>query len=98
MASGIWQWVLRACLSIAGLLLVVGMGYLTSWAMQTANPLRSELLVGSALALTIGFQFALVAVAIARWHDRILSKRIVWTSYIVFAAIVALALTVAGVH
>lgn len=98
MASTVWQWIFRACLSIAGLLLAVGIGYLAAWTAQTANPLRRELLVGSGLALSIGWQFSLVSVAIASWKHQDFLKRVAWTAYIVFWAISALVLFVAVLH
>ena len=98
MASTVSQWIFRVYLSIAGPLLAVGIGYLASWTAQRANPLRSELLVGSAIALTIGWQFSLVSVVIGSWKHRDFSNRAVWTAYIVFGAISALVLIVAVLH
>ena len=98
MASTIWQWIFRVCLSIGGLLLAVGIGYLAWWTTQTANPLRNELLEGSAFALSIGWQFSLVSVAIASWKHRDFSNRVAWTGYFVFGAISALVLIAAVLH
>ena len=89
MAASTWQWVFRGCLSIAGLLLGVGIWYLASWAARTAEPLHSEKLAIATLVLFFGFQFSLVAVAMARWKRGALSNHIAWTAYVVFGAIVA---------
>jgi hypothetical protein len=98
MASTVWQWIFRTCVAIAGLLIAMGMGYLAAWTAQTANPLRRELLVGSGLALSIGWQFSLLSVAIVSWKHRDFLKRVAWTAYIVFGAISALVLIVAVLH
>lgn len=98
MASTVWRWTFRICISIAGLLLAIGIGYLVAWTAQTPSPLNRELLVGSGLALAIGWQFSLLSVAIATWRHRDFLKGVAWAAYIVFGAISALVLIVAVLH
>ena len=91
MASKGWNLLIRVCLLTAGLLLAVSFSFLASSLVQTSNPLRSELHVtASVIALFIGFQFSLAAVAIVSRQRRHFSRRVVWTSHAVVGVFLAL--------
>jgi hypothetical protein len=98
MASNLMQWMIRIPLLIAGLLMAVAIWYFASWAAQAANPLRHELLMGSAVVLIVAFPFSLVAAALARWKREEISARVSSLTDVVAGANIVLVLVVAFIN
>ncbi len=98
MASNLVQWIVRIPLLIAVLLMAVAIWYFASWATQVANPLRHELLMGSALVLIVAFPFSLAAVGLARLKRQELSTRVSSITKVVAGVNIALVLVVAFIN
>jgi hypothetical protein len=95
MASTALQWIVRIPLLIASFLAAIGIWYLASWAIETTNPLRHELLMGTALTTLLALPLSIASIAIIKWKRHEFSDLLELLSYTVAGVLIVLALIIA---
>jgi hypothetical protein len=98
MASTALQWGLRFLLLVTGLLTALAAWYLASWIIETTNPLRHELLMGTALAVVLALPFSIASIVLTKWKRQEVSDRLASLVYAVAGVIVAYLLVIAFVN